>query len=81
MGYIHQIISSIKGVGRGGSDESPFQRQNFLKLKITPNLTALELSGSYLPIGAPLYYSLGSQHIYAEPLQIISIASRDQLHT
>ena len=35
-----------KGIDRGGSkgsDKPPFQRQNFIKLKITPNLTALEL--------------------------------------
>ena len=34
-----------KGIARGGSDgsdESPFQWQNFVKLKITPNHTALQ---------------------------------------
>ena len=35
----------------------PFRGRFFFKLKITPNLTALDLSGSYLPTGAPLYYS------------------------
>ena len=51
---------SMQGRGQGGSDDSdepPFQKQNFFKLKTTPNLTALELSGSYFPTGTPLYYS------------------------
>ena len=45
---------------------SPLSEAEFLKVKITPNLTYLELSSSYLN---------------AEPLQIISIDSFDQLHT
>ena len=43
--------------GLNGSDEPPFQRQNLKIIKIIPNLIALELSGSYLPTGAPLNYT------------------------
>ena len=49
-----------KGVGRRVRMvwTNPLSEADFFtKLKITPNLTALELSGSYLPTGAPLYYS------------------------
>ena len=41
----------------GGSeslDEPHFQWQNFLQLKLTPNLTALELSSCYLHTGVAL---------------------------
>ena len=46
------FVVEIQGHRQGGFGwfgRIPFQRQDFYKLKITPNLTALELSGSYLP--------------------------------
>ena len=49
MGYQQNEAMLFKGIGRGGLDgfdEPLFQRQNFFKLKITPNLIALELSAT-----------------------------------
>ena len=41
--------------GFGWFGRTPLSEADFLKLKITPFLTALELSGSYFPTGTPLY--------------------------
>ena len=42
------------GGGVGGWMNTPFRSRLFLIEKITSNLTALELSGSYLHTSAPL---------------------------